>query len=536
MARQTRSRARFVPGWRYTLFCFVPIGFLVWVWSVDAFGDRGVKNVVSAFGVTLSGLAWFGWFVLRSRWPARVRYGALVAGILLVVGFFCVARFEGVTGSMVPSFSWRWLPEAIPDLAVPESAEESLVDLHVTSPTDFPGFLGARRDLTVRGVRLDRDWVAHPPELIWKQPIGQGWSAFAIVNGVAVTQEQRGAKELVSAYELETGELLWMHAEGARKDHPAGGVGPRSTPLIDEGRVFALGATGILVCLDGSDGSLIWRKELTTEFGITPELEAELCDYGRSNSPLVVGNDVIVPVGGGVPERMAGLVAYDKAGGTPRWKGPPRRLSQASPGFARLAETDQVLIVNEDSVSGHDPDYGTLLWEHAWPGRTSSDANCSQARAIPPDRVLVSKGFGRGAALLRLSPVVEDPNGALGVDVLWATRRSLRTKFTNVVVSAGYVYALSDGILECVELETGRRVWKAGRYGHGQLLLVEDLLLLITEEGELLLIEASPDRRNHVLGRIAALEGKTWNNLALSGDLLAVRNASEAAVYRLKTR
>ena len=128
-------------------------------------------------------------------------------------------------------------------------------------------------------------------------------------------------------------------------------------------------------------------------------------------------------------------------------------------------------------------------------------------------------------------PVEED--GKLVVDELWHNTRSLRTKYTNAFLHGGHLYALSDGILECVSLESGERVWKGGRYGHGQMLLVDDLLLILTEAGELVLVEATPDEAAREFGRFEVLAGKTWNNLALAGDLAVVRNGEQAAVVRL---
>ena len=136
----------------------------------------------------------------------------------------------------------------------------------------------------------------------------------------------------------------------------------------------------------------------------------------------------------------------------------------------------------------------------------------------------------QGALLVEL---VARADGTFDVRELWRDKRILRTKFTNVVLHGGHAYGLDEGILECVELASGRVLWKEGRYGHGQILLAGELLLVVAEEGEVLLIAARPDRANEVLGRFQALEGKTWNNPALAGELLVVRNAEEMAVWRL---
>jgi outer membrane protein assembly factor BamB len=189
-----------------------------------------------------------------------------------------------------------------------------------------------------------------------------------------------------------------------------------------------------------------------------------------------------------------------------------------------------VLILNESSASGHDVRSGRVLWEHPWPARSYNQPNVSQAVAVAPNRVFLSKGYGRGAALVELSP---QDDGTFATHEVWREPTVMRTKFSNVTVKDGCAYGLSDGTLECIDLASGRRNWKQGRYQHGQILRVDDLLLVLSERGELVLVEARADRANQVLGRFPALEGPTWNNLALSGPCLLVRNSQEAACYEL---
>ena len=440
-----------------------------------------------------------------------------------------------MSGELVPSFALRLArkPDRMlesPVSAPPAGEEGARVDLRTITPYDFPQFLGPERSASARGVRLARDWASRPVEPVWRRAIGAGWSAFSVVNGHAITMEQRGDEELVTCYNVETGRLEWSHSTPARYEALAGGVGPRSTPTIDEGMVYALGATGRLVCLDGATGRCRWEKDLLEQLGITPEEEAATIAHGRANSPLVVGDLVVVPAGGPKAGRRVSLVAYEKRLGTRVWEGGDRQISYSSPALATLGGVQQILIVNEESTSGHDANTGKVLWEHPWKARSNADPNVSQAVPVPPDRVFLSKGYGRGGALLRLVP---RGNGTFSTEVLWQDSKVMRTKFTNVAVKDGYLYGLSDGVLECVALETGRRAWKEGRYWHGQILRAGDLLLVLSEAGEVVLVEATADRANHVLGRFQAVEGMTWNNLALYGPYLLVRNAQEAACYRL---
>jgi hypothetical protein len=154
------------------------------------------------------------------------------------------------------------------------------------------------RNLYVDSVTLARDWDAQPPELVWRQEIGAGWSGFSVVNGYAVTMEQRGASELVTCYRLETGAMVWAHSEETRFESVIGGDGPRATPLIENGRVYALGATGRLLALDGADGSLVWQRDLRQQVAVSAEEEAAVVSHGRCASPLIVGDLLLVPGGG----------------------------------------------------------------------------------------------------------------------------------------------------------------------------------------------------------------------------------------------
>jgi len=493
----------------------------------DFLGDEGIQNVFSFLLAALAASLLFLWFVLASGRPGRTRLAVAVLVLGGLGAFFGLWRVEGFSGAMVPHFRLRGTKSAPPPSVA--GAARSVPDLGPELASDFPGFLGRARDGRVRGVRLARDWSATPPVRLWRHPIGEGWSGFAVVAQRALTLEQREEGETLVAYRLADGEPLWTASVPGRFDHALGGPGPRSTPTIARGRVVALGARGRLACHDLFDGRVLWEHDLLAEWGIAPEREAELVQYGRANSPLVAGEAVIVPVGGTPEGRMNGLVAFALEDGALLWEGPPRQVSFASPTLAELCGERMILIVNEASVSAHAPDSGALLWEHPWPGVTSANASVSQAQPVPPDRVLLCKGYGQGAELLHLARDGE----RYTVTSLWKDRRALRTKFTNAVVLGEHAYGLSDGILECVRLSDGERQWRAGRYGHGQMLLVEDLLLVLSEEGELSLVEPRPDRPDEVAGRVPVLSGKTWNNLALAGDVLVVRNGEEASAWRL---
>lgn len=498
----------------------------------DPFGDRGIRNVLTGVLLLAAALGLLCSFVLRRSVPLRRRLGVLAGLTLVLVTCAAFVRVEGVSGELIPRLAWR---SGARHAAGPAPSDSVLV-LGPPTATDFPAFLGPRRDNAVPDARLARDWDVRPPRLRWRASVGAGWSAFAVAGGWAFTLEQDATAQRVSARSLASGALAWSTVLDEPFAHALGGAGPRSTPAVEldplggDGRVYALSAWGRCACLSARSGEVLWSHDLPAEHGLTRAREAELAQYGRSSSPLVAGELVIVPAGGDPAGSQAGLVAFDKHSGQRRWASPPRNLSYSSPGAGTLAGVEQILIVNEASLSGHAPEDGRLLWEHPWPGSTSGDANVSQAVPLAPARVLVSKGYGGGGALLELAARAD---GSLSVRELWHASRQLRTKFTNVVVHEGSVFGLDDGMLACVELETGAQRWKAGRYGHGQILRAGGLLLVCSEEGEVFLIEPSPARENDVLARFQALEGKCWAHLALAGDVLILRNAAECAAWEL---
>lgn len=490
-------------------------------------GDTGGTNFFTQILLGLAFFVYLVWFTFWSGFPWKTR--VLPAGALTVflVIFFSIFRLDRLTGEMVPRFVLRSEPRHDLTLEVPEPGSGQ-VDLVTTTAEDFPQFLGPGRRNAVESPTLARDWTSQPPRLLWRQSIGAGWSSFAVANGYAVTMEQRGDEELVTCYDLETGELQWSFGHTTRFETIIAGIGPRATPTVDEGRVYAMGANGLFVALDGRDGNLLWQYDLAALAGFPPGEAPSASAYGYASSPLVVDDRVIIPLGG--PEgESSSLIAFDKVTGEELWRGGDRHMSCASPTVATLGGVEQILNVNEGNVSGHDPATGAVLWEVPWSGKTNANASVSQPVPLPPNRVFLSKGYGVGAALVELTAKAD---GTFDAEFLWQSPRSLRTKFTNVTTFDGHVYGLSDGILECVDLETGERCWKKGRYRQGQLMRVGDVLLVLAESGEVIMVEATPEEHRE-LTRFQAVEGKTWNHLAIYGTLLLVRNGEEAAVYEL---
>lgn len=498
--------------WPAALILFLALGRLSWLWLGEAeqLQDRVVPTILTIGPVLVALLLW--WLFL-SRVPWRTR-GKGLLGVLVVLGLFmALFKFESFSGDLVPIFSYRFAGPA--DLA--EASGQAAAPT-ATSPTDYPQFLGQNRDATVRGVHLARDWEAQPPKEIWRRDVGESWSAFAVVGDAAVTQEQRGEHEAVTRYDLETGEPVWVTPTAeVRFESAISGNGPRATPTVHQGRVYTFGTLGMLSCLDLGDGRILWQRDTLAETGATPP------EWQMSSSPLIVDQSVVVAPGGSDGKS---LLAFDLLTGDPLWGGGEDPASYASPMLAHLAGHRQIVVRSQNSITGHNPTDGTVLWRQPWPG---NQPNVAQPILLGDDRLLVSSGYGIGSKVFRITTPEE---GSFAVEEIWESLR-LKAKFTNVVLHEGRIYGLDDGVMVCLDPETGERCWKRGRYGHGQLILVGDLLLLIAEDGDLLLLEPNPLELREVAKVPDALDGKSWNNPALSGRYLLLRNAKTAVCYEL---
>ena len=526
MTAQTRRGLRLWPAWLILLGAGAVV---VWVWvsaeSPFTMSKAGV-TLVTAIVTTLPLLLW--WLAFsRARWWARLVGLAVVVGLVWTVRHFVEVR--GFSGDLTPQVAWR--DEATPPLepleivtstppppaTAPPSPPSEAADLAPPAPS-FPQFLGPDRNAVLRGVHLAPGWRPQPPVRVWRRPMGAGWAGFAVADGLAVTQEQRDGGAYVVAYDLETGALRWSQAGGTGFQSALAGDGPRATPTLHEGRVYAYGVDGWLRALDLATGQVIFERDVLGENNGRAPL------YGIASSPLVVDGLVVVVAGG--PNGRS-LVAYDAETGVSRWGGGDDGAGYSSPLVATLAGVRQIVVFNLGGLVGHDPATGEVLWRDPWPDRPEK---ISQPVVLGDDKLFVSMGYGIGG---RLVQITRRPGGGLQADVLWETRR-LKAKFTQVVEQEGFLYGLDEGVLVCLDPADGERRWKRGRYGHGQILLVEDLLLLQAENGQVVLIDPNPEELVE-LARFPAVEGKTWATPALAGDLLIVRSEREAACYRLPT-
>jgi len=516
---------------------------------VDAINDNSIRNAISLIAIGVAFVGSLIWLyrtlaprvVASNRWASRGVAAAISLSLLMLP--VVLFRIRGFSGEIIPQIEFRFAGprefRAEPVVYVEED------DLAVAGAVDFPQFLGPERD----GAIARRDFAIPPetlPKPLWRIEVGEGWSGFAVAGGRCVTLEQRGDEECVVCYRLRDGELLWIHREIARHENPLGGIGPRSTPTIHEGRVYTQGATGIVHCFDLRTGESVWRVDLLQIAGWTQQESERQISWGRSGSPLILEGLCVLPLGGpeslvegkeidGVRYRGRGLIALSAADGQIRWVGGDDQISYASAMRMTLAGQDQLVIVNEKSVSGHSIDDGETLWTTRWPGQSNGGANCASAIQVDDSAFVVGKAYGTGSAVFE---VTHDESDGWSVRDRWKRPGVLKTKFSHTSVLGDHGFGLSDGTLECVDLTTGKRAWaqpRGARYGHGQSLLVEDLLVIQAESGEIAIVEARTDRFEP---RLVApgLTSKTWNVPAIAGRFLLVRNDVEAIAYELPAR
>jgi outer membrane protein assembly factor BamB len=504
----------------------------IWLAPVEGF-EGGMRMMATVASLLFFYLLFSLWLFIFSGYTWKRRWGTFLLIPLAVLGLFVgLIQRVNFTGDMTPIFHFRWEPsqsgiEARLLSHRQEQAKEgkpTSISLVSPDPNDFPEYRGRNRDGIIQGVSLEsfnKDKVRQ----IWRQPCGGGYAGVAVAGQGAVTIEQRGDDEVVVCYEADTGKECWTYPYPAHFQETMGGPGPRATPTIADGDVYSLGATGVLVRLDGSTGREKWKVNI---------LEGnDNIMWGMSGSPLVY--DKVVVVNPGTQRESAkgrAVIAYDRETGKEVWTAGSAQAAYASPMLATLAGRRMVLIFDAEGLAGYDAANGEEILPH-YPWKTMSDINVAQPVVLPDDRVFITSGYWHGCDLVKIAQAGSTfkPSSA------WpnAPSKDMRCKFSNPVYHEGFLYSLDESErLVCVDAATGKRQWKDGHYGHGQLLLVGDKLVVLTETGQLVMVEANP-KAFHELGKFQALKGeKTWNCPAMVGKRVFVRNHQEMACYELE--
>jgi outer membrane protein assembly factor BamB len=512
--------------------------------------------------------AWAVWLLITPSlaWPVRRISLAVVLG--LVWCYFPLLRWNSVDGFFQANVTWRW---ALTDedrflaenssrgsfTAPKEEKSQELQLLGVSTvalaaspwrdgpmlaaaayvaripklklelqPGDWPGFRGSNRDGRLLGTRISSDWEKNPPRELWRHRVGPGWSSCIVIGTRLYTQEQIKDNEAVVCYDTTTGNTKWIHLTPGRFSEALGGIGPRATPAFHDGRIYALGAMGPLVCLDAVTGELIWTHN------IKDDADAKLPDWGFSSSPLVAEGIVMVYAGGDANKMMLG---YDAVTGDLKWSAGVGRKSYCSPQPARVGGVDQFIMSSANGLAAFKPATGEALWHYDWD--VGDVARCVQPALVDDNAVLLGTGFSMGTKKV----TVRREGSSWNVTEDWKKQAKFSPYFNDFVVHKGHIYGFDNGVFTCIDVATGKAKWKErggdgdNAYGFGEVLLLadQDLLLILTEaNGSVCLLDAKPEYRE-LPGRFQALEKKTWNHPVIAHGKLFVRNAAEIVCYEL---
>lgn len=467
----------------------------------------------------------FLWWLLGSGYSWTVRLVGLAA-LLLAGGIVAgLAKVEGFNGDMVPRVVWRWTPSAEAaarqqqSVAPAKVADELAAAILLTAgPGDWTQFRGPDRAGIVHGVVVPLNWSeSAPPKKVWGKPIGVGWSSCAVIGDRIFTQTQLDGEEQVVCLDLNTGNLLWKHSDNTRFSEALGGDGPRATPTFIDGRLYTLGATGVLNCLEAATGKAVWTTN------ILKDADATNIPWAMAGSPLVEEGLVIVNPGG---KEGRSIAAYRASDGLLMWSVGDYEASYTAPRIETIHGVRQVLVFHAAGLSGLEAKTGKELWMYPWVNQPK--VNACQPILLPDQSLFLSCGYSVGSARIELTPA--EPKWE--IKTVWKTNK-FRLKFNDGVFKEGHIYGLDENRLACLDIETGKIKWKGTPYGYGQVLLTDNVLVVSCENGELALVEPTPDKF-HELTKFRVLpDATTWAHPVIAHGKLLVRNNQELACYEV---
>ena len=378
----------------------------------------------------------------------------------------------------------------------------------------WPQWRGPNRDGISKETGLLKQWPADGPPLVWKATgAGNGYSSFSIVDGKLYTMGLRGDREYVIAFDVATGKEAWATAHGSafRNDR---GNGPRGTPTVDGDRVYALGGNGDLSALDAKTGKIVWSKNVLKAFG------GSNITWGISESPLVLGNKVLVNPGG----PGASIVALNKADGSLIWKSQSDKAGYSSGIPVEINGATQVVFFTSERAVGLDANDGRLLWDYSRPSNNVANVATPIVRA---NRVFISSDYGTGGGVVEIKP----DNKA---QEIWFTR-DMRNHHSSSVLIGDYLYGFSSAILTAIKFDTGEIAWRDRSVGKGSLVYADGNLYCFSENGVVGLVEATPTGyKEKGRFRIPQDQLPTWTHPVVAGGRLYLRD--QDTIYAFDVR
>lgn len=384
---------------------------------------------------------------------------------------------------------------------------------------DWPQWRGPNRDGRSAETGLLTTWPAAGPPLVWKATgAGTGYSSMSTSKGRLYTVGARGGTEYVMAFDVASGKKAWEVSNGAEYSNDRGD-GPRSTPTIDGTKLYVLGASGDLTCLDAASGKQVWSVNVLREFG------GENPRWGLSESPLITGNRVLVNAGG----PNASIVAFDKGTGRVLWRTQSDGAGYSSAVLQRIGNTEQAIFFTASRAVGVDVKDGRLLWEYP---RVSNRVANIATPVVKDNFVFLSSDYGTGAALLKLEP---NGSGISATEVYFT--KEMRNHHSSSVVIGDTLYGFSSAILTALRFADGQEVWKDRSVGKGSLVFADGHLYLYSENGVVGLAEATPEGYREK-GRFQIQQGPlpTWAHPVISGGRLYIRDQDNIYAYDVRKK
>ncbi len=400
-------------------------------------------------------------------------------------------------------------------LAVPTTGVLFAILVQTTLGDDWPQWRGPRQDGISRETGIFDQWPEKGPAELWRAPLGSGFSAVSVVGERAFTLYGTSDGEFAAAISVADGKPLWRSRLGDLLKNDSYGDGPRATPAVDSGRVYALSGNGALRCLDAADGHAVWGCDLLDKFGGKPP------EYGFAASPVVMGDMLVVVVGA---RNSKSLAAFDKANGTVLWTALDDKIGYSTPREVAIDGVRQIIVLMGEALVSVSPKDGKEYWRQEW--KTELDANVATP-VISGNRLFISTGYSTGCALFELSV----PDGKPAAKKVWANKE-MKNYFSTSVLVDGYLYGFNNTKLTCLDFRTGKPKWKAGGFNRGSLIAADGKLIIYGDQGLLALAEISPDSYKE-LAKFKFCDERTWTVPTLSGGRLFLRNEKELACLKL---
>ena len=380
----------------------------------------------------------------------------------------------------------------------------------LAGPNDWPQWRGPNRDGISKETGLLKTWPEAGPKVLWKAPSGDGYSGIVVANGRLYTMHSTRSEELVVCLDAATGKEIWRFISDNQVYENQFGNGPRSTPIVDGELVFTLGGNGKLNALNAKTGAKVWSHDLRSEFG------GQIPTWGVSTSPLVDGEMLFVDVGGSGGN---GLMAFNKKSGKVAWKSNSSLPGYSAPIAVAVNGIKQILFFTGTALISASPTDGKQYWSYTW--RTSYDVNAATPVLISPDKVFISSGYNTGAAVLRMKAA----NGGVKIEEVWKSQ-VMRNHFASSVLVGDYLYGFDEATLKCININTQEEKWGKRGLGKGSLIYADGHLIVLSERGKLLLIEANPAEEIEKASA-EVLRGRCWTVPTLANGKLYVKNQAE---------